>query len=417
MQTVKEVIQETNTARELKLKRIYYVWNYREWGGAQIYFFGLIREMRKIAEVTILLPANSDLQLIKFIEQLNVNYEFLNYASDVSRATGISRKLQRHWRKIRSEFEIFDYFRRLDLKSSIIHIEFAPWQSLLVLTYLCIRARVFITMHNSLPPVSKLRYLLWMLKFAVISRFSSFNIFPSNEDAKKSLLPLVSPDLYERTRVTYTNVDPDEVDEALQAPLDRTGLTEKFDLPADKFLVFCVGQFIDRKGRWTFLDAAKRLNEVDKEIAFVWISNSQPNESDPRIVAEYWLERDFILITSDKIGGEHIDLFKLMRLADVFVLASFQEGLPISLLEAMALGIPSISTNVNAIPEAVKHLETGWLIEAGDDKHLADAISALKADPDLRAKLSKNGREFVMAHFNEKVVAQIAFETYLKSFE
>ncbi len=90
--------------------------------------------------------------------------------------------------------------------------------------------------------------------------------------------------------------------------------------------------------------------------------------------------------------------------------------MPISLLEAMALGIPSISTNVNAIPEAVKHLETGWLIEAGDADHLALAINTLKNDKNLREKISKNGRDFVLANFNEKVVAKIALERYKESF-
>ena len=75
-----------------------------------------------------------------------------------------------------------------------------------------------------------------------------------------------------------------------------------------------------------------------------------------------------MFLSSDQIGTEHVDLFKLLRLADVFALPSYVEGLPISIIEAMALGIPTISTNINAIPEAIKHLETGILIEAGNSR-------------------------------------------------
>ncbi len=399
-----------------KLKKIFYVWNYKEWGGAQIYFFGLIREIKDKAEIKIILPANSDEQLLRFIEQLDVEYEFLENRSDISSAETLKRKIERHWRKFRSEFEVLRQLGKNDLHNSIIHIEFAPWQSLVAILYLCLRANVFITMHNSLPPVSKWRYLLWKLKFSLITKFDNFYIFPSNEDAKKSLKPLVSLEFYEKTKVTYTNVNPDEIEEALKTEIDSEKLKLKFNIPKDKFLVFCVGQFIDRKGRWTFLEAAKKVFEKDKDIAFVWISNSKPGDEDLNKAKGYGLGENFIFITSDQVGKEHIDLFKLMRLADVFALVSFQEGLPISLLEAMALGIPSISTNVNAIPEAVKHLETGWLIEAGDSKHLAEAINTLKNDKHLREKLSKNGREFVLANFNEKVVAQIALKSYLESF-
>jgi glycosyltransferase involved in cell wall biosynthesis len=91
--------------------------------------------------------------------------------------------------------------------------------------------------------------------------------------------------------------------------------------------------------------------------------------------------------------------------------------LPISLLEAMAMGIPSISTDVYAIPEAVKNLETGILIEAGNSDALAKAIGLLKEDNDLRRKLSQNGRTFVLENFNEKTVAEIVFENYKAAFK
>ena len=106
-------------------------------------------------------------------------------------------------------------------------------------------------------------------------------------------------------------------------------------------------------------------------------------------------------MTSEQIGAKHIDLFKLLLTADIFALPSYLEGLPISLLEAMALGIPSIASDVNGIPEAIKHLETGYLIKAGSAVGLASAVRQLKDDETLRAKISKNGREFVLKNFNE----------------
>ena len=96
---------------------------------------------------------------------------------------------------------------------------------------------------------------------------------------------------------------------------------------------------------------------------------------------------------------------------------SFVEGLPIALLEAMALRRPSISTNVYAIPEAVKDRETGILIDAGDSKALADAILLLKDDVELRESLADAGREFVLRNFDERDAAAKAIAAYEESLE
>jgi glycosyltransferase involved in cell wall biosynthesis len=301
----------------------------------------------------------------------------------------------------------------LNFENSVTHIELAPWQSFLAIRWLCQRSQVFITVHNSVLPIPKLRYLLWKIKFRLLSRHKNFHLFTANQDAKESLKTLVSKEYFDKITVTSANINPSEINEALNSEINRTELKSRYNLPSNKFLVFCVGQFIDRKGRWIFLEAARKLQEKNRDIAFVWISNSKPDEEDLQKAKKFELGENFIFITSDQIGKEHIDLFKLLRLADIFTLPSFLEGLPISLLEAMALGIPSVSTAVNGIPEAIKHLETGYLIKAGSADELASAVQELKGDKILRENLSKSGRRFVLENFNENTVAKIALERYL----
>lgn len=395
--------------------QIIYAWDYVEWGGAQIYYFALIKEVKKEFDVRIVLPEKSDAQLLKFIEALDVPYEFIPSQTDSKPAPTLKRKLEKHRNKFRSECVLIEHLKKYDLKNSIVHVELAPWQALFSLMRLSSKTQVFITAHNSLPPVPKWRHLLWKIKLKAISRFKNFHIFSSNEDSKNYFRQFFPSEFWEKIKVTYTSVNPPEIDAALALEYDEADLKRKFDIPADKFLVLCVGQFIDRKGRWTFLKAAKKVSQNVDDIAFVWISNSKPSAEDLRKAEEFGLGDRFVLITSDRVGKERMDLFKLFRLADVFVLASFVEGLPISLLEAMALGIPSISTNINAIPEAVKHRETGMLIEAGDDEALAEAVETLKNDDNLREKLSKNGREYVFKHFDEREVARIAIASYKES--
>ncbi len=387
-----------------------------EWGGAQTYLFGLMKEAQKTGEVMAIMPVGSHSQLLKFLDDLDVSYKFFDSQTDSKPAPTIKRKFQRHWNKAKSEYALLKFLRQFDFTESVIHLDIAPWQSFFVLARLCAKTKVFVTVHNSILPIPKSRYFHWQAKFRMLAKFKNFHIFTANRHAKESLKTLVPKDFFEKITVTYANINPSEIEAALTSEINRAELFQKHKLPTDRFLVFCVGQFIDRKGRWIFLESAHALLEKNDDIAFVWISNSKSSRADLEKAKTYDLDENFIFINSEEVGEEHIDLFKLLRLADVFALPSYLEGLPIALLEAMALGIPSISTNINGIPEAIKHLETGYLIEAGSSEALTTAVQTLKDDKALREKLSKNGREFVLANFNEKVVAEIAVKKYIEAF-
>lgn len=399
-------------------EQVIYVWNYLEWGGAQIYFLGIASRIKDRTKVRFVFPEETNRQFINFCETSGIEYEFIESVADLKPAPTLKRKFARHRNKVVSEYHLLKHLEKFDFKNSVLHIELTPWQSVFALSRLCRRAeQVFVTMHNALPPVSNWRFRLWKLKFALITRFENFHIFPSNKDAKNSLKPFVTDEFLEKTTVTYTNVNPDEINDALNAEFDRGAILEKFGFPKEKFLVFCLGQFIDRKGRWIFLEAARKILKDSPDAAFVWITNSALTSEESEKIESYGLGSAFLLLKSEDIGAEHLDLMKFLRLADIYTLPSFVEGLPISLLEAMALGIPCISTNVYAIPEAVKNGETGILIEAGDSDALAGAIKSLKNDAPLRKKLGQNGQAWVLKNFNEIKVAEIAFQAYAESFE
>jgi glycosyltransferase involved in cell wall biosynthesis len=85
---------------------------------------------------------------------------------------------------------------------------------------------------------------------------------------------------------------------------------------------------------------------------------------------------------------------------DVFILPSFAEGVPVSLMEAMACGVPVIATHVGGIAELIGHDETGLLVPASDPVALRDAIASYLNDYGLREKVSRQGREKVLSDFN-----------------
>jgi colanic acid/amylovoran biosynthesis glycosyltransferase len=91
---------------------------------------------------------------------------------------------------------------------------------------------------------------------------------------------------------------------------------------------------------------------------------------------------------------------ELLRETDVFVMASFAEGVPVVLMEAMASGVPVVSTNIAGVPELVEDNVSGRLVPPGDAESLAAHVSALLSDPEMRARFGAAGRAKVEREFN-----------------
>lgn len=90
-----------------------------------------------------------------------------------------------------------------------------------------------------------------------------------------------------------------------------------------------------------------------------------------------------------KLLGYRSDVGELLAAADLFVLSSAHEGLPVSIMEAMSAGLPIVATSVGGVPEAVTNGETGRLVPPGDSEKLADAILQIAADPVARARMGE----------------------------
>lgn len=402
---------------EDKKRTIYFVWNYPSWGGAQIYLLAIMKIARPRWEMLVILPRNASTEFLGFLDKLDVRYEFIETSTDESPAVTFPQKWKRQMRRIRSERELYRHLKKYDLRNNILHIDVAPWQSWILLTALSLRkANMFSTLHNFLSSAPRWREAVWKARLQFVSRLPGYHIFASNKDTKERMKGWVSEKFRESIHVTYTCVDPEQIDAVLANASDRNELRRRFGIPEDKFVVLSVGQFINRKGRWVFLEAAEKIAAERNDIAFVWLMPHLPNEEDEKRISGYKLRGCFYPVLSKSVGSDRLDILDFFRVADVFALPSYVEGLPIALLEAMALGIPAISTAVYAIPEAVKDRETGLLIPAGNPDALKQAILELRDDPELRYKLSRTGREFVMQNFDERDAARTALAAYQECF-
>ncbi len=394
-------------------KNVIILWNYLNWGGAQIYFLSIVKHAPKDWKFTIVIPRKSSSEIAGLFADQGAEIVFQDVVLDNDAAETVRAKLKRQWRRIHSEIETYRFIRRKNLHNTVLHIETAPWQSWILIKKLADLTDVFVTMHNSLPEFSKFREFVWKRRLRYVAKLKSFHIFASNNDTKKSLKNSVNENFWNRIEVTYTSVDPAEIEAALMSDDAKEIIRERFSIKPEKFVILCVGQFIERKGRSVFLESAKKIIVRNKkDFQFLWLTQTDLTAEDADLIESYKLGDSFKIIKSVDVGKERSEILSFFRIADVFALASYVEGLPIALLEAMALGIPSISTDVNAIPEALKNEETGLLIEAGNSSELVRAIEKLKSDPVLRAKISVQGRRFVLENFDERVCAGKVLETY-----
>jgi glycosyltransferase involved in cell wall biosynthesis len=113
------------------------------------------------------------------------------------------------------------------------------------------------------------------------------------------------------------------------------------------------------------------------------------------------LARDLGVEASLELPGWVAGEEKLRRLAEasVYVLPSYNENLPVSILEAMAAGLPVVSTRVGGIPDAVRHGVDGFLVEPGAKEDLAEHVLRLLHDPGLRERMGASGRRRALEQF------------------
>jgi colanic acid/amylovoran biosynthesis glycosyltransferase len=169
-----------------------------------------------------------------------------------------------------------------------------------------------------------------------------------------------------------------------------------FRTAPDSFELLCVGRLVPSKGQYILLAAISRLVKSHPNIRLRLVGDGPDREGLERAIAANDLGRYVTLegsVNQDRIRTYY-------READIFVLPSFAEGIPVVLMEAMAMEIPCVSTFVAGIPELIRNEVDGILISPSDDRALAGAIKRLLEEPDLRRRLGEAGRRRVMEKYD-----------------
>ena len=161
--------------------------------------------------------------------------------------------------------------------------------------------------------------------------------------------------------------------------------------------ILCVGRLVAAKGQHILLEALRCLRRSGGPLPLLRLVGDGPD----RASLEATVRRAGLQDNVEFTGAVNQDeIRRYYRQADAFVLPSFAEGIPVVLMEAMAMEIPCISTHITGIPELIRPGVDGLLVAPGDAESLAEAISSLLHNPSRASALGRQGRQRVIERYH-----------------
>ena len=158
----------------------------------------------------------------------------------------------------------------------------------------------------------------------------------------------------------------------------------------------CVGRLVKEKAQDVLLEALAILLKRGLDVRLTLVGNGIAEEQIKQVARNLDLQ-SHVTFTG---ALSQPDTHAILQSADIFVLPSFAEGIPVALMEAMAMEIPCISTTVMGIPELITNGQDGILVQPGSVDDLAAALQVMIADSELRQTIGKAGRNKVAESFN-----------------
>lgn len=168
-----------------------------------------------------------------------------------------------------------------------------------------------------------------------------------------------------------------------------------------------IGRLVVQKDPFSFVRAAQRIRHAIPDSRFIWVGDGELTRDVERLAQQ--LDVPLLLI------GHSENVWALLSQFDVFVLPSLYEGLPFSLLEAMALGVPVIATDVVGTKDVLQNNSAGRLVPPRDDVALAQAVLYTLAHPDVTQSRVEAAYRLVKTRFSLERMCAAHHELYINT--
>jgi glycosyltransferase involved in cell wall biosynthesis len=196
--------------------------------------------------------------------------------------------------------------------------------------------------------------------------------------------------------------------------IHQTELRKSLGIPDTANLIIgTVGRLTRKKGSEYLIEAAAKLVSEFPYLHILVIGAQF--STDPEPFQAQLLEKIHTLGIQSHVTltGERTDIPEILGLLDIFTLPTFtHEGLPRSILEAMAMKLPVVTTDIRGCREAVVHGKTGLIVSPKNSEQLAEALRTLLVNPKLRKIYGEEGRQRVEAEYDEQFVFQRLVKFY-----
>ncbi|WP_347243710.1 glycosyltransferase family 4 protein, partial [Thermogutta sp.] len=200
--------------------------------------------------------------------------------------------------------------------------------------------------------------------------------------------------------IVSTGVDVEAFSPERFSSAERQAIRQRWGIPSNAIVVTMIARLIAPKGVREFLEAAERLKG---QAHFVLIGEPDPGNPDSLTWEDV---QDYIQKGIVLAPGWQKDVVPWLAITDIFVLPSYREGTPVAILEAMAMGLPVVATDVPGCREAVIPGENGFLVPPRDSEALAEALRNLVHAPALRRRMGEVSRRLAVERFRVEHIVQ-----------
>ena len=189
----------------------------------------------------------------------------------------------------------------------------------------------------------------------------------------------------------------------------KGNLKEELGIAEGQFTVGFVGRIVKHKGIDTLIDSWELLPKTTREKTTLVLAGAHGNDQLSERLLKFCEANNNV-----KYLGRRPNIEEIYQIFDVLVLPSWHEGFPYSVLEAQCMGVPAIVTEVTGNIDAIENGKTGLYVPKNDAEDLANAISRLVNNDNIRHKMSKAARNRIQQHFSQDMAMKYLSEFYRK---
>lgn len=300
----------------------------------------------------------------------------------------------------------------IKLKPTIVHTH-TPKAGLIgmLAAYLC---RIPVRMHTVaglplLEAVGAKRKLLNLIE--KITSFCATKVYPNSFELKKIML---DNKLSSETKTSVigkgssNGIDTSWFSQ--EAIGDQSNLKEQLGIKDDEIVCCFVGRVVKDKGITELIDAFQKIIEEKYKVKLLLVGPKEPKLDPLYSRTEKLIHENGSII---EVGYQE-DVRLYLAISDMFVFPSYREGFPNVVMQAGAMNLPCVVTNINGSNELINHGENGEIVEVRDVDGLYQSVKKIITDDVYRNKLASNARKNIMDSFEQRYVWEEIYKEYKK---